>query len=77
MVLIKTIPKDNSDEIDWDNSKGFLKCSKPYLVIYQMTETEKGFRRGQYIPTRKFWVDWEGFIIDKVLGHYDVDQLLK
>lgn len=76
MKLIKSTPKDNSNEIDWDNSKGFLKSSKPYLVIYQMTPTEKGFRRAQYVHYVKMWVDWEGFQVEDVIGYVDMDCLL-
>ncbi|MCD8413610.1 hypothetical protein [Tenacibaculum finnmarkense] len=79
MKLLKTIPKDKSSEIDWDNNKGSLKCSKPLLVFYQMTPTEIGFKRANYVHSKKYWVDWEGFCIydDEFIGWCDILQFFE
>ena len=73
----KTIPKDKSNTIYFDDTNKDLISTKPLLVFYQMTEKEIGFKRAQYVHSRKMWIDWESFRISDVLGWMDLDNIIK
>lgn len=73
MKINKTIPKDKSNYMYYDDIGLDLKCTKPLLIILN-----KGFKVGVYVHTRKQWLDEGTFEINKesILGWVDVDEEL-
>jgi hypothetical protein len=61
----KTIPKDKSSFVYFDDTGKDLISTNPLLVFYQMTPELISFKRAQYVHSKKIWIDWEGFEVSK------------
>ena len=74
----KNIPKDKSSYVYFEDTGNDLISTKPLLVFYQMTRDKVSFRRAQYVHSKKMWIDWEGFQINKeeYLGWIDPMSLV-
>jgi len=73
----KTIPKDKSNTIYFDDTNKDLISTKTLLVFYKLTPDEISFKRAQYVHSRKMWIDWEGYKVTDVLGWMDLDNIIK
>jgi hypothetical protein len=76
MKINKTIPKDKSNFVYYEDRGLDLKCTKPLLVI--LKNGYPRFTVGVYVHSRKSWLDEMSFNIDfdNIVGWIDLDALL-
>ena len=81
MYLKRTIPKDRSDFVYFDDVDKELVSTKPLLLFYYTDESQQShsFVRAQYVHSRKLWIDMDGFGIYEPdpIGWIDIKEEIK